>query len=98
MGLCARAQRLEQHERTEESAMALSHALWRSPRQIRHSGISTPSDRGRHGACRASTVGAVEAGCRLERSLGKCGGKTMSIHGTPAALEKGWQLREISYM
>src|SRR5215467_14813518 len=98
MGLCARAQQLEQHERTEESAVALPRALWRSPRQIRHRGISAPSDRSRHGACNALAIGTVDSGRRRMCCVGRDADKTMSIDGTPAPLGTGWQLREISYI
>ena len=98
MGLCARAQQLEQHGQTEEGVAVLFRTPRRSSRQIQHEGISTPRDRDRHAACRALAVGAVESGRRLEQPVGRGAGKTMSNDGTPAALETGWQLREISYI
>src|SRR5258708_18165237 len=83
MGLCARAQSLELHDRTDRSAGALAHAPTRSPRRTWRKLITNRPHDLRHTACNASPIGAFDGvpmpgrtcqgGCR-EMS---CGGRAI---------------------
>src|SRR5256885_15562437 len=67
MGLCARAQSLELHDRTDRSAGALAHAPTRSPRRTWRKLITNRPHDLRHTACNASPIGAFDAMPRRAR-------------------------------
>src|SRR5262245_19192388 len=98
MGLCARAQQLERHDRIGDSAVTAVRAPARRLCGNEPKNISAIRDGGRHSACNAMAVGGLESWCWMERGIGRSAGQTMSFDGSSAALETGWRPREISYI
>jgi len=80
MGLCARAQSLELHDRTDRSAGALAHAPTRSPRRTWRKLITNRPHDLRHTACNASPIGAFD-GVPMPRRARQGGCREMSCGG-----------------
>src|SRR5438876_7379084 len=80
MGLCARAQSLELHDRTDRSAGALVHAPMRSPRRTWRKLITNRPHDLRHTACNASSIGAFD-GVPMPRRARQGGCRKMSCGG-----------------
>jgi len=101
MGLCARAQRVEQHDQTEQGARALPGALMRSPRRNWRKDVTTRIADPRHTACNAPPVGALDRIRSARRAPGVA--RTMSFgqrvwRFAGGRTDTDLPLREISYM